>query len=493
MGFINASTTAEINQQFLGYTTAKGLWDFLAKRYTSSGLSHQYQLWTTFQNKLQLPDQSVSFYISEIHDETARQFQAYFSQLHLITILMRLTDKFENETRLQLRSPITVDTTLYTPSSAKPRGKFTNNSGKYNNNAKPARRQTASEWKPNTNECTFCHSTSHLLLDCLIRKCRYCRVTHLRRYLFDFPQNPNPNLRSYQHQNQSVAKSVTPSEPFSVAIAGSVSSSPDLMDLMRINQELMEQLMTGSLGVNSQHSSTSGTIWIFDSGCFKHMTPCPDGFLSKQPYQLSSVKNNKSFSFTCLDPKTKQILGVGRRVGWVLEVVYMRLPLQSPKFSASVSSTGSFDLWYARLGSLGNVSSESISCLSCKLGKRHALPFENHEFTSALPFDLIHSDVWGPAPYPSVGGARYFVIFVDDHTQFTWIYLMKHHSELPHIYITFACMIMLCSTKNILSSHFFRLRVVSTYPCPGTSPQNGRAERKHRHILNTVQTLLVTP
>ncbi|KAJ9547794.1 hypothetical protein OSB04_020337 [Centaurea solstitialis] len=51
LGFINASTTAEINQQFLGYTTAKSLWGFLAKRYTSTGLSHQYQQWTTFQNK----------------------------------------------------------------------------------------------------------------------------------------------------------------------------------------------------------------------------------------------------------------------------------------------------------------------------------------------------------------------------------------------------------------------------------------------------------
>ena len=51
LGFINASTTAEINQQFLGYTTAKSLWDFLTKRYSATGLAHQYQLWVTFQTK----------------------------------------------------------------------------------------------------------------------------------------------------------------------------------------------------------------------------------------------------------------------------------------------------------------------------------------------------------------------------------------------------------------------------------------------------------
>ncbi|KAJ9547791.1 hypothetical protein OSB04_020334 [Centaurea solstitialis] len=462
----------------------------------------------------------------QIYDETARKFQAYFSQLHLITILIGLTDKFENvcasllhmhplptledaitellseETRLQLRPPAPTETVFYTPSSVKPKGKLNNNPGKFNHNAKPAGRQNANDWKPNSNECTFCHSTSHRLLDCPIRQCRYCGITHPRHYLSDCPQNPNPKPRSYQNQNQSVARSVTPSDPLTVPVAGSVSSSTDLMDLMRKNRELMEQLMTGSLGVNSPYSSTSGTMWIFDSGCFNHMTPCPDGFLSKQPYPLSSVGTadlsplpvlfSGNFSTDtvqltevlhvprlavglvsltqlqelgllilfhpsgCLvqDPKTKQILGVGRRVGRVLEVVYMRLPLQSSTFAASVSSIASFNLWHARLGHLshnrikvlassgllGNVSSESVSCLSCKLGKHHALPFDNNEFTSILPFDLIHSDVWGPAPHPSMGGARYFVIFVDDHTRFTWIYLMKHRSELPHIYITFARM-----------------------------------------------------
>ena len=161
LGFINASTTPEINQQFLGYITAKSLWDFLAKRYTSSGLSHQYQLWTTFQNKRQLPDQSVNSYISEmqslrdhislgapqIFNETAQQFTAYFNQLHLITILMGLTDKFENvrasllhrqplptleeaisellseETRLHMRSPIPATDSVFYTSHRKSKGK----------------------------------------------------------------------------------------------------------------------------------------------------------------------------------------------------------------------------------------------------------------------------------------------------------------------------------------------------------------------------------
>ncbi|KAJ9561278.1 hypothetical protein OSB04_006438 [Centaurea solstitialis] len=33
---------------------------------------------------------------------------------------------------------------------------------------------------------------------------------------------------------------------------------------------------------------------------------------------------------------------------------------------------------------------------------------------------------------------------------------------------------------------------ISQYSCPGTSPQNGRAERKHKHILDTIRTLLIS-
>jgi hypothetical protein len=47
----------------------------------------------------------------------------------------------------------------------------------------------------------------------------------------------------------------------------------------------------------------------------------------------------------------------------------------------------------------------------------------------------------GPAPFVSEGGHKYFIIFIYDFTHHTWIYFMKHHSEVLAIYKTLSDMV----------------------------------------------------
>jgi histone deacetylase 1/2 len=101
-------------------------------------------------------------------------------------------------------------------------------------------------------------------------------------------------------------------------------------------------------------------------------------------------------------------------------------------------------VWHARLGHASSTvvqqvisrhslpfckSNKSTICDACQRGKSHQLPYPRSTSVSASPLDLIFSDVWGPAPL-SVGKNNYYVSFIDDHTKFTWIYLLRHKYEV---------------------------------------------------------------
>ena len=58
----------------------------------------------------------------------------------------------------------------------------------------------------------------------------------------------------------------------------------------------------------------------------------------------------------------------------------------------------------------------------------HLSPKVNNR--ASAPFELVHSEVWGPCPVVSLTRFRYFVTFVDDYSRTTWLYLMKKRSEL---------------------------------------------------------------
>ena len=86
------------------------------------------------------------------------------------------------------------------------------------------------------------------------------------------------------------------------------------------------------------------------------------------------------------------------------------------------------------------------------------------------------------------------------------MFLMKSHSELLDIYRTFAKMVETQFSKPIkafrsdnaleYTQHDFQAILkhygtISHLSCPGTSQQNGRAECKLRHILDTVRALMI--
>jgi hypothetical protein len=70
-------------------------------------------------------------------------------------------------------------------------------------------------------------------------------------------------------------------------------------------------------------------------------------------------------------------------------------------------------------------------CEGCVLGKHPQEKFDKGMSQRAsTPLDLIHSDVMGPFPHPSIGKKRFVLIFVDDLPRFTWIYFLRQKFEV---------------------------------------------------------------
>ena len=64
-------------------------------------------------------------------------------------------------------------------------------------------------------------------------------------------------------------------------------------------------------------------------------------------------------------------------------------------------------------------------CSICQLRKSCKLHFYLRNKIEKEPLLKIHRDSLGPAPVESSQHMKYYVILVDDHTRYTWIYPLK--------------------------------------------------------------------
>jgi hypothetical protein len=105
-------------------------------------------------------------------------------------------------------------------------------------------------------------------------------------------------------------------------------------------------------------------------------------------------------------------------------------------------------IWHERFGNLNFIYMQQISknilvdglpdihlskgvCEGCVLGKHPQEKFDEGKSQQAYaPLDLIHSDLMGHFMHPSINKARFVLIFVDDFSRFTWIYVLKKKSEV---------------------------------------------------------------
>ncbi len=71
---------------------------------------------------------------------------------------------------------------------------------------------------------------------------------------------------------------------------------------------------------------------------------------------------------------------------------------------------------------------------ACQLGKQAKHSFLDQAIhVSSKPLEMIHLDVW-TIKTKSIGGCKYYVSFIDDHTRKVWVYFMKHKVKCFNIF-----------------------------------------------------------
>ena len=115
--------------------------------------------------------------------------------------------------------------------------------------------------------------------------------------------------------------------------------------------------------------------------------------------------------------------------------------------------------------------------------------------------------MFGVLLHLSLRGDLDTLIFVDDYSRFTWIYMLKHHSHIVPIFQTFHKMIQTQFSRTIKifrpdntqeynDKSFLSILnsngTLSHRSCPYTSEQNAHAERKLCHIFYVMCTLLIS-
>jgi len=64
----------------------------------------------------------------------------------------------------------------------------------------------------------------------------------------------------------------------------------------------------------------------------------------------------------------------------------------------------------------------STICSSYQHAKSHRLPTHLSLSRASKPLEFVHTDIWGPVSIKVTSGAKYFILFLDDYSQYTWFY-----------------------------------------------------------------------
>lgn len=197
-----------------------------------------------------------------------------------------------------------------------------------------------------------------------------------------------------------------------------------------------------------------------------------------------------------------------------------KLRMPDELLAAVVTSS---DIWHRRLGHVNsnylNKMQDAVegltldrkaditksSCTVCCEGKQSRLPFPQNGNRSNDLLQIIHTDVCGPFQNVSIGGSRYFILFVDDYSRMIYIYFMKTKSEAFSCFQRYKALVENELNKKIkilrsdngkefvnkeFDNYLSQAGIIHQKSNAYTPEQNGLAERSNRSVVEKARCLL---
>ena len=254
-------------------------------------------------------------------------------------------------------------------------------------------------------------------------------------------------------------------------------------------------------------------------------------YVPKLSYNLLSVskatelgKTTRFGEASCqiLDANRK-LIAVATRIG---DLYYLNCRTDHQQFNTAESKSWETkeDIWHRHFGHLGvrnlqklakhklvdgfnyDASKEISFCESCVEGKHHRCQFPiSRGKRSDEPFGLVHSDVCEKMNTQSLGGAEYFLTFLDDKTHYVWVYVLKRKNQVFEKFLEWKALVEKATGRKLkalrtdnggeytsteFETYLKREGVQHELTIPKTPEQNGVAERMNRTLVEAVRSML---
>jgi len=212
-----------------------------------------------------------------------------------------------------------------------------------------------------------------------------------------------------------------------------------------------------------QHPKTTTLSSSQSDFLLKNVMHCPNAATNLVSIQRFCLDNHCYFILTAshfyiIDLQTQAILLEGKSENGMYPLQLGKKSHRGSKaFTAKQGIKTTPLVWHFRLGLPSSdvvtrvvkenklpvsdlqLNKESV-CASCQMGKAKKLPFNSSNRTSTSPLQLIHSNLW-TSPVQSMSGYKYYALFVDDFSRFSWIYPLHAKSDTFSAFVQFKALV----------------------------------------------------